>query len=1197
MSKKKLTSVMLNVSTAVLISGAVSLVPMVASAALTEAQIQSILSLLTSFGADTSTINNVNSSLRGLPTSGTPTPSAGACTFTRNLTVGSRGDDVTCLQSYLGVTPTTGYFGPLTKAAVANWQAANGVAPAVGYFGALSRAKYSALVASIPPGTTPPGTTPPSTLPTAGTLKVESGVQPAATLFPINSTRVPFTVVKFTAPSSGDVTVSSLVVERTGLANDTAFSGVVLLDESGTQIGIAKTLNSLHQASLTGSFVVKAGQTRTMSLAGNAETSSNSLAGQVPYLKLVSVTSNASAVDMPASGITGTGHTVNESLTIGTVTMQRGSLDPGASATKKVGTTDYAFSSVKVTVGSAEKVYLKFIKWNQTGSAASGDLANLKTYVDGTAYDMLLSTDGKYYLATFGDNNGKGILIDKGFSKEATVKGDLVGGSGRTVDFDLAKRVDVGLVGENYGFGITPPQTGASDPTDDSANFSSTEDPWYDAAQVTIDTGSITASAAASLTAQNIAVNLANQPLGAFDIEVKGEEISVGRMIFHINTTGTGHPGQITNITLVDSDGAVVAGPADGSRVVGGDGTVTFTDTINFKVGKKTYTLKGKLATNFVSNDTVQASTTPSSNWTTVTGLTTSNSITPSPTSAITSSVMTVKAGALAVSVSSVPIAQTIIAGAQNFLFANYILNATASGEDVRLTNMRLSLNAGGASAAATHVTGCILYDGATAVTSSKDPSSAASTTAFTFSNNGYTVPKGTSKTLALKCNLSTSASGQYHWGLDGTQANSTNWTGVSGLTSGQTIAQTVTDNTGPIMTSASGGSLAVSIPNNPPYAIVGAGQTGVVLARIRYSATNEPIDLRQVALVMGRAASNTVTDLVGSKVTLWTTEGVQIAEAQFDESTDRATSSPIASGAFTIPRDGYKELVVKGDIAGISASGPLTKSGDYLTVNYDGNNRTAPAGNYGVGTQSNVNGASGINGSAAANSSGVRIMRAYPNVAVNTSGLSTTINNGGDQKLYRYSVTASNGDVHLYKMRFAISSSSLMATTSLYSLYAYTDSGFANLDTAFSATGLINAGQCFNGSVTTSAGPRQVAVFPDKTGCNTATTTYVVPSGVTRYFELRATAANVSGVTTSKDSISVNLEGDSAYPVPSGNASGNMNAATIADTGVLTSTAFIWSPASTSTNPLYTDEDFTNGYGIIGLPAVGTASFTLQSP
>jgi peptidoglycan hydrolase-like protein with peptidoglycan-binding domain len=87
----------------------------------------------------------------------------GRCAFTRDLTIGSQGSDVTCLQTYLQARGhytfsggATGYFGPITQAAVARWQAANGVSPAAGYFGPLSRAKYNAIVVVVTPNPTTP---------------------------------------------------------------------------------------------------------------------------------------------------------------------------------------------------------------------------------------------------------------------------------------------------------------------------------------------------------------------------------------------------------------------------------------------------------------------------------------------------------------------------------------------------------------------------------------------------------------------------------------------------------------------------------------------------------------------------------------------------------------------------------------------------------------------------------------------------------------------------------------------------------------------------------------------------------------------------------------------------------------------------------------------------------------------------------
>jgi peptidoglycan hydrolase-like protein with peptidoglycan-binding domain len=81
-------------------------------------------------------------------------------TFTRDLTVGSTGSDVTALQTWLIAkgfsipAGATGYFGAQTKAAVAAYQAANGISPAVGYFGPITRAKVNATAGTTTTTTT-----------------------------------------------------------------------------------------------------------------------------------------------------------------------------------------------------------------------------------------------------------------------------------------------------------------------------------------------------------------------------------------------------------------------------------------------------------------------------------------------------------------------------------------------------------------------------------------------------------------------------------------------------------------------------------------------------------------------------------------------------------------------------------------------------------------------------------------------------------------------------------------------------------------------------------------------------------------------------------------------------------------------------------------------------------------------------------
>ena len=114
-------------------------VPTAHAAGLTEAQVQAILGLLQSFGADANVIANVQVAL-GVPGSvGTPnlgnstTVNSSSCvalthTLTQGSTDASTGGDVTRLQQFLGVGGANGYFGPATLKALQAWQAGRGIA-------------------------------------------------------------------------------------------------------------------------------------------------------------------------------------------------------------------------------------------------------------------------------------------------------------------------------------------------------------------------------------------------------------------------------------------------------------------------------------------------------------------------------------------------------------------------------------------------------------------------------------------------------------------------------------------------------------------------------------------------------------------------------------------------------------------------------------------------------------------------------------------------------------------------------------------------------------------------------------------------------------------------------------------------------------------------------------------------------------
>ncbi|MES2622836.1 MAG: peptidoglycan-binding domain-containing protein [Patescibacteria group bacterium] len=146
--------------------------------------------------------------------------------FNTNLTVGSRGADVTALQNilaaggYFTATPT-GYFGSITKTAVMAYQRANAITPVSGYFGPLTRATMNSSVTTTTP-TTPaacpvgyvcqPTTSTGSTSGSEGFAEVRIAVTPTNNPNVQISTDVPVYGIEFRAKQS-DITVERINLE------------------------------------------------------------------------------------------------------------------------------------------------------------------------------------------------------------------------------------------------------------------------------------------------------------------------------------------------------------------------------------------------------------------------------------------------------------------------------------------------------------------------------------------------------------------------------------------------------------------------------------------------------------------------------------------------------------------------------------------------------------------------------------------------------------------------------------------------------------------------------------------------------------------------------------------------------------------------------------------------------------------------
>ena len=1167
---KKFASVAVSAATIAWLSGFSMLVPVANAQTDLQAQINALLAQIAALQAQLA--------------SGSSSSSA-ACSFTRALTVGSTGDDVKCLQQYLNgaghKVSASGagspgnestYFGALTRAAVAKWQAANGVSPAVGYFGSISRAKYSALAAAAPaPAPAPAGT--PAPVPAGSGLTVTLAPdQPAAGLFGESFSGRPFTKLTLRASADGDVVVKALVVERQGQGADAAFSGVIGLDEDGIRMGVAKTLGSDHRLRLTEKFTVKAGQSRTVTLAGDSDADQNDYNGQLVILGLVGVEVEGSTAVNASFPLAGAAMTVYSTLSIGSMTLARGALDPGSGQTKEIGSNSYRFSGLRLTAGANEDVLIRSIKWNQSGSAGTGDLANVKVVLDGVTYPTTLSEDNKYYIAKFGD----GIKILKGLNKEMHLQGDVINGSARTADFDLYRYSDLRVTGLTYGYDILPAATEVAASADD-GNFHAAE-PNFDAFQAHIGSGTIDAQNAPTVGAQNIAVNLANQPLGGFIVDVKGEEVSVAAINFDLSATDDGgsvDTNDVTNISLVDEDGKVVAGPVDG--VAGSNNAIRFSDTIVFKVGRKVYTLKGKVGTDFQNNDTIAASTTPSSDWTTVKGITSGVTVTPTPSSAVTGSTMTVKAASLTLTVSpetnaggsdASSTAQNVVAGTSGYTFTKFVLDASGSGEDLRTTSVSPRL---GLSAVNTgdDITNCQLLDGGVALntgTNIVNPTNSqanADNVAFVF-DTPLVLAKGTVKTLSLRCNLISGADAgqQWRWGIADAAGNVV----TTGSVSGQSVTETITADNGRVVTAVSGGTLTLALDSSSPAVkLVASGATDQTLAVFRLNATNEDIRLDTIGLQLATSTANTPDATVGnasnspsdlSKVTIWN-GSTKVGEAVFSSS-DYATGT--LSGV-TVPKDGQILLSIKGDTANIGTN--LTaRPGHLVIINYDAQSSSdeTNAGAVGVGISSGTTIAAGGSDTA---SSGGRLVRTVPNVERIALPSGSKLSNGS-KDLLRFKVTApagSNG-VGLYKFTFDISTSTASTfdndqdadklsafRVNDFIVKCYSDSGFSSASCGSAdGSGQLNNGDFATSSVHEDLGgdrsgldiaaatvPTVVEVYfnpantADVTQDNHADPSEAirVPAGESRYFVLSAT---VVGSGTSSPSVTTKLLGDGQW-------------------------------------------------------------------
>jgi hypothetical protein len=690
---------------------------------------------------------------------------------------------------------------------------------------------------------------------------------------------------------------------------------------------------------------------------------------------------------------------------------------------------------------------------------------------------------------------------------------------------------------------------------------------------------------------QNISQG-ANQILGGFKVTVAGEPITVDDTRFRFSRwSGSGSASStqdITNIRLIrDADGMTVAGPVD---INAASPIALFTDTVTYPIGTGVYKLVGRVESDYANNDTIAASTTPEVDWMNARGINTNQIVIPTPNTSVTGSVMTVKTGALAVSTLPTPITQTIVAGTQNFNFANFSFDTAGSGEDVRLNAVQVEFNFGQANSN-DDLTNCQLWDGANAlntgtnVVNGSNSDASADDKTFTF-DSPWAIPKNSTRTLALKCNTTattTTTLSNYNWTIE--IPGDADDMIPTGVTSGSTITEVYDDTTGQMITLSKGGALAVTLDtqSSPSIKLANANTVDVLLSAYRFTAVNEPIKLTQVGLMLGGTASNSPQDI--TKATLWS-GSTKLGEVIFAGDTATATLSNGAYPDFVIPKDSDSTLTVKADIATIGISQPALP-GHLVRVEIDPSAGDS-AGNAtrGIGLSS---GNTVYSAGTIAPSNGARIMRSVPTLA--KLALSSTKLVDGTIPLYRFSVSApSSGAIGLYKFTYTISTSTL--GNPLFAVKNLEVRGY--IDSSFTIPAYTNGDPLNFGTAATNEGPGSFGVYFDPMNQIGIPEAIQVPAGQIRYFELVGTVTNMSATSST---VVINLQGDATYSAGTNKSGDNANnfigtnagnyafATTAANIDFGAHDDFIWSDNATTTSGVAT-YDWFNGAHVPGLPS-----------
>ncbi|MFA6227307.1 MAG: peptidoglycan-binding domain-containing protein [Candidatus Paceibacterota bacterium] len=573
-------------------------------------------------------------------------PASSSYTFAKDLTVGSRGADVTALQNLLGVSPATGYFGSLTKAAVIQYQLSKGITPPAGYVGPKTRAVLNASVTT---------TTTTTTIPSGTDLSVTlAATSPAAGSIVAGQAAANLAEYTFRNNSAAPAVVTNVTLQRLGVSADTTLSNVYLF-EGAVRLTDSATVSSgkISFNSGAGLFTVAPGTSKTISVRSNILTGTS---GQLVAVALSGVTAGNVAVSA-SYPIAGASMNIFTASDISTVTLASTSVSTSVQA----GTLGQTIWGSSFSL-SGKAVYLRSLAVKVIGSVPADSLQNIKLFVSGIQVASASGIDANGMI-TF-DLTSAPYKIDSNRSLE--IRADVVNGSNRTFSVSMQNVADISIIDSNYNVGIAALGTLPTTNT------------------ITISAGTLSMSLDTTLSAGNVVYGSTGVTLARYTAKAFGENMKVS----YLNVASTQ---DLTNVAIYANGASIsstqnVASTSATLFSLGSSLIINAGQTTTLEVRGD---LKNSAGTSIATSSTVYVTL---SSYTNNTQGSYSSALTSYPTTALVGPTMTVVGGTLTVSKNAGYSNQTLTANTNAVKVGSFILSSNSS-EAVRVTSVKVGLS------------------------------------------------------------------------------------------------------------------------------------------------------------------------------------------------------------------------------------------------------------------------------------------------------------------------------------------------------------------------------------------------------------------------------------------------------------------------------------------------------------------------